>query len=117
MKKSDTLCPSTSAAIGSTVNVYGSGPLPLKLRDAASTPSLAPRRQASQVRLLPNTRKETVDSLLQYVSAFGQGTGSAYSSERGWYIELVFAEDARMIRSQFRDLVLPPEEDCRERSL
>ncbi|MFC6487764.1 hypothetical protein [Nitratireductor sp. GCM10026969] len=116
MKKHNTKSRPTSAISGSTVNVYGSGPVPIGQRDRQCEPVRAPARQVSKVRFLPNTRKETVDSLLRYVSAFGQGTGSAHLVDGDWWIDLAFAEDAVMIRSQFHDLLVAPEEaydECR----
>lgn len=92
----------------STVDVLGSGPVPITPRDGGSAEEVA-SQQGCRVALREDVGPGVAESLLRYVNDFGQGKGSARVENGLTWLELQFREDREMLKSQFRDLF-----QCRE---
>jgi hypothetical protein len=98
-----------AAPENTVVDVFGSGPVPIETRDPSLVVAQVEAQGPFLVRLQPGTPPAIIDSLLRYVSEFGQGVGTAHTVDGESWLELGFREDVEMLRSQFTDLLAETE--------
>lgn len=95
---------SSPLAHPSTVDVMGSGPVPILPREGSSIVEAA-SQPICRVALRKDVGCGVAESLLRYVNDFGQGKGTTLVEDGLTWLELQFREDCEMLKSQFRDLL------------
>jgi len=87
----------------STIDVLGSGPVPIVPREGSVVVEAA-SQPTCRVALHEDVGPGVAESLLRYVNDFGQGKGTTLVEHGLTWLVLQFREDREMLKSQFRDL-------------